>query len=242
MASTLILFTAASLALLDSATAAASEDRTLKVGSNSFCLFAMTEAREAVGLGQVASSLELIPDIYQIEKPTGVWENVCDTLLDGKPFKPTTDPKGTYALFGLGEAGQDSQEMELTASQCSAAVQSWQKGFSQFNADPPTKNKFDYVSASPEQVSFVTLYNPSPGGTGECAVATCKSTPTSRAGKTRTVSGLVCMTSPNGFDNTPLFTEAQWKNIRKAFSSSASTAMPSLVALGVVVLAAGLLP
>ncbi|KAL8274123.1 hypothetical protein Esti_001965 [Eimeria stiedai] len=52
---------------------------------------------------------------------------------------------------------------------------------------------------------------------------------------------LVCLTSPEAFNNKPLFTQQQWDKIAKALSSSTSVAAPSFLVLAAVLSGALLL-
>ncbi|KAL8451138.1 hypothetical protein Emed_002176 [Eimeria media] len=265
--SKVLFFSAASLLLLNSTAAAQDSSREvlyrmLKILFNSnicccgaegetSCITNMNTTRQAAGLGELQSTTDFVTqDPKAKAAPDGIWVDVCNTLLDGKDFTPSADKisKGTYALFGLGEVDKEKQELtDLTnldglTPQCDAAVKKWQEGFSSFEAKPPVDRAVQYTEATPEQVSFVTLYNPGSQPKGQCALAACKgkpqTTPPPGDDETKTVAGLVCFTEPNVFGNNPLFTQDQWNNIKKVLSSSASTAVPSLMAVAALMFAA----
>ncbi|KAL8431334.1 hypothetical protein ACSSS7_005349 [Eimeria intestinalis] len=91
-----------------------------------------------------------------------------------------------------------------------------------------------------DEIAFVTLYNPVSPAQGQCALTTCKGTPevSPAAQKAQTtVAGLVCVTEPNAFGESSLFTQQQWDNIKKVLSNSAVAAMPSLAAFAAVLAA-----
>nr|UUW39112.1 suface antigen 11 [Eimeria magna] len=237
------LVAAASVVLLDS-TARASDPVTLKLAEVTSCLTNINEARQEAGLTILKGSTDLVPEDSTFQSagkapPEGLWSQVCTNLLGGVESKApkSSTTLGTYAFFGLGEVEEQKNLTEIEP-QCSAAVEKWQKGFSSFEADPPAGKKVEYNDVSPDQVSFVTLYNPVSEAKGQCAVATCKSSLPSR-NTTKLPAALVCFTGSNAFNQDPLYTEDQWNKIRKAFGvNSASVAAPYALALATALAAA----
>ncbi|KAL8440801.1 hypothetical protein Emag_007716 [Eimeria magna] len=120
-----------------------------------------------------------------------------------------------------------------------AAVEEWQQGFEAFKDDPPVDKGVKYSEANSKQVSFLTLYNPDSKAEGQCSVATCTvSEDTGGEGQEKTVSGLVCSTTPNVFGKESLFTQNQWDSIKGVLSNSASATVPSILALATLLIAA----
>ncbi|KAL8451287.1 hypothetical protein Emed_002088 [Eimeria media] len=147
-------------------------------------------------------------------------------ISQGKQFTALTADfsRGTFATFGL----TDDEKAKVD---CSAAVQSWQSGFSIFGQTAPSNDKIEEYIKDPKALAFLTLYNPL-GKNGECKVATC--TPAAPNAEKKKY-GLVCLTSPNVLGNqSPMFTADQWEKIAKIFSSSASAAVPSFLAIAAV--------
>ncbi|KAL8451279.1 hypothetical protein Emed_002080 [Eimeria media] len=215
---------------------------TITEGKN--CLTKLDAAREKAGL----SKLEAAEDLYSVASETaasGVSKAVCDTLLSGSKFHPLEDGatlSKTFALFNLSKEGEGTPAAKTqttpTEAQCSAAVEEFQKGFEEFENDPPVDKKVDYKTATSKQVSFVTLYNPDTKAKGQCSVATCKSPTITSDGvevEPKTVTGLVCSTSPQAFEKESLFTKDQWNNIKSVLSNSASTTVPSILAVAALV-------
>ncbi|KAL8451137.1 hypothetical protein Emed_002175 [Eimeria media] len=249
-----ILFSAASLLLLDSTTATGDTDRKVVFQKQPSCITTMNATRQAAALGQLGDPTESSTTIFAgTEKtaatPDKIWVDVCKTLLDGTDFAPTSDsdPSGTYALYELGDVpNQTDPPADLTniEPKCDAAVKKWQEAFSSFEADPHVDKPLAYKGATRAQVSFVTLYNPKSPAQGQCALAACTGTPQTTEGSPqsgaskKTVAGLVCFTGPTAFGGNALFTQDQWNNIKKVLSSSASTAVPSLMAVAALMFAA----
>ncbi|KAL8451139.1 hypothetical protein Emed_002177 [Eimeria media] len=210
----------------------------------------MNAARQEAAFENFGNSTALIAESEgkTNETPQDIWKSVCDTLLNGTAFSPSaeTTPKGTYALYELGDVQNPAENLanlDGISPKCEDAVTKWQEGFSSFEANPPVDKPLAYADATRAQVSFVTLYNPSDKPNGQCALAACQGTPktsegSQKAGEKKTVAGLVCFTEPTAFGVTPLFTQDQWNNIKKVLSSSASTAVPSLMAMAALMFAA----
>ncbi|KAL8451281.1 hypothetical protein Emed_002082 [Eimeria media] len=222
-----LLFAAASLLLLNS-TATAQEGPTVTVKKENACLEKMNEARVAARLQKFKSgTFDEVPK--DKDSPDGVWAKVCKTLLDVRPptlcarwkvksdkFEPEKDDEGTYALFKLSKITEQEGQAMVDDSQCSAAVQQWQEGFSEFEESSPAETEVQYEGAGSKKVSFVTLYNSHEDAASHCWVATCtKTNSLPDSGETK-VSGLVCYTKPNAFDEQTLFSQDDWNNIREA--------------------------
>ncbi|KAL8454156.1 hypothetical protein Emag_001518 [Eimeria magna] len=202
------LVVAASLVLLDRAATAQGDNREVILTEGATCLKKMNEARQKANLEELKLKQreEALPS--QGKSPSDIWVDVCKTLLDKASFTPSAELalSGTYALFKLSE-GEQGEEGQATVdeSQCSDAVEEWQGGFSKFEEDSTANTKVEYAQANPKQVSFVTLYNPNSDAEGQCSVATCTIPDPTRDTSKKRATGLVCLTTPNAFDRTPLF-------------------------------------
>lgn len=201
------------------------------------CLEVMNTARSQVGL----SALQAPKTPYlTAEQPTAeLLKAVCDQMKANKPLVLAKfDPfKGSTAAY------------HLSTEDCSTAVEEWKKGFSKISTDSKTlPAAYTVTTDSPKPsdaskptiqvqqapyndplaVNFAALYNPQTDATAECSVVTCAKT---ASGTT----GLVCMTYPTSLtDDAKPYDDTQWKNILKVFapsSSSASAAVPTLLAL-----------
>ncbi|CDJ45662.1 SAG family member [Eimeria brunetti] len=150
---------------------------------------------------------------------------------------------GTYA-FKVVEDGK---------ANCTEVVDGWKAAYTNFNGMPPAKSEKEELYTVPENVSFVSMYNPSTNAAASCRVVTCTKT-VSVAGEggranveagtretegTTTGSALMCLTTPDilftSADTAP-FNEDQWAQIVTAFEGSASTAFPTLLGLLAAVL------
>ncbi|KAL8451283.1 hypothetical protein Emed_002084 [Eimeria media] len=229
--SRLLLVAAASAILLDSLAAASqSTDPELTLTSGNECLTDMNAARDAAGLKALTQKTmeDIFPEQYG---ENNIWKVVCDNVLKETAFAPADfkTAKGTYAFYNF------SSE---TGDKCKAAVKNWQSAFKQFEESPPVSEDVDYVGMGGEALSFLALYNPQNDAQAECKVAVCKEAQKTREsgaeGSTKQGSALLCVTSPNAFSKRPVFTQDQWDKIAKAFSSSASAAAPSTLALAAV--------
>nr|WJJ67108.1 suface antigen 2 [Eimeria intestinalis] len=233
------LFAAASVVLFESRVGAEDIRRTVKVDEENNCLVALNAARQEAGLAPLEKDTRLIPS-HDEEGPAGILVDVCKSLLDGNDFKPLEEYSvlSTYALYNLGEV--KDEDLTKVDPQCGAAVKKWQEGFSAFEANSPVNRQPTYPETSSQEIAFVTLYNPVSPAQGQCALTTCKGTPevSPAAQKAQTtVAGLVCVTEPNAFGESSLFTQQQWDNIKKVLSNSAVAAMPSLAAFAAVLAA-----
>nr|QIS60152.1 surface antigen 11 [Eimeria stiedai] len=228
----LLLLCAASLAFFDSEGVAKAETNpTLTLNSARNCLANMNAARKKAGLVALTEVTEKIKkeDDFQANS---FEKALCDALLKGEKFMLGEDKlsAGTYAFYELTESADKDENDKIPDSVCSAAVKKWQGGFSLFGQNSPVKENFTTTDA----FSFLTLYNPSSVPEGECKVAICDGTQVTQKLTTRKSSALVCLTSPSALTKQPIFSEAQWEQIAKVFSSSASGAVPSALAFAAV--------
>ncbi|KAL8450478.1 hypothetical protein Emed_002566 [Eimeria media] len=163
----------------------------------------------------------------------------CVSSMDGQEFLleegQLTD--GTYAFHRVPDAMTDSiTDENIPYSLCSAAVNWWKSRFSLFDWKPPVKADFKTTDA----FSFLTLFNPSTasgGPEGECKVAICTRAGTERslgALKKAKAAALVCLTSPNPLNDTPIFSDEQWGQLMRYFRGSASATVPSVFAFAAV--------
>ncbi|KAL8451284.1 hypothetical protein Emed_002085 [Eimeria media] len=228
MAISRLLFCAASLALLDLETAASDTGPKLEFQEKDVngCLSTINAARKEAGLGDLTPKDSLFSGAEYNDQ--GLGQAIFETVLKGAPSGTVSGAQaynGTYAVFALGESSDPG---------CSAAVTSWQSGFSLFGQNAPSKDTVDIKK--PQAVSFLTLYNPY-ATNGYCKVADC--TPQATEGSKK--SALVCVTDPSVIGKDPMYTADQWEKIVKVFSSSASTAVPSLLAIAAVLAGVSLL-
>ncbi|KAL8436766.1 hypothetical protein ACSSS7_001468 [Eimeria intestinalis] len=210
--SRLLLLTVASVLLLDS-TAIAQEDVEATVEAENTCLEKMNEARNAAGFPALTKAADT-PTAKGKTLEDTLKKGFCKILLDknnSKPLELGTEATRTCAFFALGEVKEGeakAAEGKTIDPQCSAAVKKWQEGFNGFKESPPVDKGLDYSKSTPEQVSFVTLYNPRSEASGQCAVATCEveAQNTETRSNKQKFAGLVCCTAPSPFDDKPLFT------------------------------------
>lgn len=88
-----------------------------------------------------------------------------------------------------------------TTPECSAAVTEWSQAFKNFKGLPPNLGTDDHTYDSPENMSFVFLYNPSRDAASVCHVVTCTKKKAADA-KAAEVSGsaLMCLSTPDAFE------------------------------------------
>ncbi|KAL8451286.1 hypothetical protein Emed_002087 [Eimeria media] len=225
MAVSRLLFCAASLAVLDLKTFANAATNTLEFGNElGDCLASLNTARGAASLGNLTKGDTLL---NSLNYSTGLGKDICEVLEEKSSTAEQGDfSNGTVAVFALTKDSKDNVD-------CSAAVKDWQSGFSLFEQAAPSKDNISNYIKNPKALAFLTLYNPS-GQQGLCKVATCTADQDS---DDKRKYGLVCLTSPSVLAQTTMFTTEQWEKIVKVLNpspSSASAAVPSLLAIAAV--------
>ncbi|CDJ40615.1 SAG family member (sag8) [Eimeria tenella] len=224
---------------------------TASLGQSVECLSEVNAAREAAGLPNFTEA----SDNNKLTDPNGTelddandWKKVCThliptqapkTMAASSSLKPFKD--GTYAFKSLTAAKPD----------CKETVDYWKAAYKNFTGLPPPKTDNETLYKNQDNVSFVSLYNPSSSATADCRVVTCTQTTTSTTGgagggqlstsaedgTTKNGYALICKTMPAvfGSDGSALFTQEQWDRIVSSLTGSASTAVPSFVALAIVI-------
>ncbi|CDJ45667.1 SAG family member [Eimeria brunetti] len=254
-------YACAALLLLTKANGVATADTIsydVKVEKESSCITDINKARQVVGFADLVQATDgtegkRLPDGVtgkpEAQFTGSAWEPVCKVLLPksgGGPAARTSITEfqsGTYAFKSL----------ESDSPECSTIVEEWKGSYKNFNGLPPPYSKDTELYKDQNNVSFVAMYNPSSGATADCRVVTCtKKTQTgtralARAAprngdlKVETGYALICMTVPDVLPkdkSTAPFTEDQWSQIVTAFEGSASTVLPSLLALAAAALCA----
>ncbi|CDJ67324.1 SAG family member [Eimeria necatrix] len=223
---------------------------TASLGESVECLSEVNAAREAAGLPNFTAA----SDNNKLNDPTGIsldetneWTKVCTHLI------PTEAPEAMAAPSALKPFEDGTYAFKsLTAAQpnCKETVDYWKAAYKNFTGLPPSKTDGETLYNNQDNVSFVALYNPSSNATADCRVVTCTQTTTSTTGGTEggmlstyaddgtTKNGyaLICKTMPAvfGSSGSALFTQEQWDRIISSLTGSASTAVPSFVALAIV--------
>ncbi|KAL8434440.1 hypothetical protein ACSSS7_003171 [Eimeria intestinalis] len=197
MAVSRFLFCAVSLALLDFKTVANAGEPSVSVANDKVkndCLAKLSEARQAAALGSLTAPQENF--FNGLNHANGLGKVIYEAVLQGTELKATKEDlsKGPIAVFALPANPGETLD-------CSAAVESWQKGFSIFGQTAPASDKLDEYMKNAAALSFLTLYNPA-ATTGQCTVATCTS---DNANRDKEKYALVCLTSPAIPDKAPMF-------------------------------------
>ncbi|CDJ62586.1 SAG family member [Eimeria necatrix] len=221
---------------------------TASLGESVECLSEVNAAREAAGLPSFAEASDnnkLNDPKTETELQEGSdWRKVCEHLIptdatEAMTGRTSTKPfeKGLYAFKSLDDAEPN----------CKETVDYWKAAFKNFTGLPPPKTEDEALYKDQDNVSFVALYNPSSSATADCRVVTCTQTTTTTpvdgvgstyvgGGTTKKGYALICKTMPSAFgdDGSALFTQEQWDRIISSLTGSASTAVPSFVALAIV--------
>ncbi|KAL8274128.1 hypothetical protein Esti_001970 [Eimeria stiedai] len=224
-----LLLVAAPSLVLDSPFAAGLTVYRVKLADANTCLSDVNAARQDAGL----KALTAVTNKFPGEELAGtILKEACEAVLFGQPFiyeKVGTTPEETYAFYKLNGENEP---------QCSAAVKQWQSGFSYFSESPPVTTQAEYSDIGGDALSFATIYNPDETAVGQCKVAVCIEGDTGTGDDIQKVtkegSALLCLTSPNVFEKKPMFTQGQWDKIAMVVSSSASVAVPSVLAFAAV--------
>ncbi|CDJ62583.1 SAG family member [Eimeria necatrix] len=217
------------------------------IGQSPVCLSEVNTARQAVGLPNFAEAT----DDKKLDDPKGAelqdgndWKKVCEYLIPTQEAAPVTEVSatkpfedGTYAFKSLADKEPN----------CKETVDSWTAAYKNFTGLPPSKTEGDTLYSNQNNVSFVALYNPSSSATADCRVVTCTQTTTSTTGNgmlsanaegetTKNGYALICKTMPTAFGDgsSAPFTQEQWDRIVSSLTGSASIAVPSFIALGIV--------
>lgn len=195
------------------------------------CLTAMNAARTAAGLNGFTAAQA--GDQQLLKDNVTAMNKVCTTLKENQTVAlpiMTTVSEGTGIYF------------VQQAEDCSAAVDKWKTGFSGFKSytseAPPafkaTNAGTDQIGAEAPYntvaaVDFVALYSPK-ATTADCSFVDC-----AEATDKSTLKTLVCVVHPPALENNqPPYSLEQWKKILAVLapsSSSASAAVPTLLAL-----------
>ncbi|CDJ45665.1 SAG family member [Eimeria brunetti] len=152
---------------------------------------------------------------------------------------------GTYAF----------QMVDTNTRSCTAVVDKWKAAYKNFSGLPPSRKEGHELYSSSDNVSSVATYNSSENPAADFRVVTytktttratsnthsgkrrndpLKETPESSTTEKEEGHSLICLTTPDVLaTETEIrpFTEDQWGKIVTAFEGSASTVLPSLLAL-----------
>ncbi|CDI74851.1 SAG family member [Eimeria praecox] len=162
---------------------------------------------------------------------------VCDAMKKSTVTESGFKPDGTFAY-----ALQDGNTAD-----CAAAVKYWKDAVSNFDSLPPAYTTDEAKYKDPQNVSFISMFNPAQSPKVDCAYFICPAaaadTKTAGTGSETTedkeLRALLCVTTPKVFTvNNKPFDQTQWDNISKAARSAASTAVPAFFAVAAAAFAA----
>ncbi|CDJ32937.1 SAG family member [Eimeria mitis] len=157
----------ATIFLLDTNTANAAENTAKRVD----CSASMNEARKLVGFAEftVGETTEEKLPIDSVSKTAGATpatyvESVC-TALKASEASPAKSGAldGTYAYV----------VQEGASADCEAAVDHWKAALSNFKGLPPQYTEDTELYKAPQNVSFISLFNPKENPKVDCAYFTC---------------------------------------------------------------------
>ncbi|CDJ36594.1 SAG family member [Eimeria mitis] len=157
----------ATIFLLDTNTANAAENTAKRVD----CSASMNEARKLVGFAEftVGETTEEKLPIDPVSKTAGATpatyvESVC-TALKASEASPAKSGAldGTYAYA----------VQEGTDADCEAAVDHWKAGLSNFKSLPPEYTEETELYKNPQNISFISLFNPNENPKVDCVYFTC---------------------------------------------------------------------
>ncbi|CDI74848.1 SAG family member [Eimeria praecox] len=146
------------------------------------CLDPMNKARNLVGFTALTAAKnqgEILP-IVQVSSGGSPQTSgdayvkaVCNAL-QASPASPASAiaVNGTYAY-----AAQDGADAD-----CEAAVEHWKEAVDNFNGPPPQYKAGDGVYANPQNISFISLFNPQNNPKLDCAYFTCPASASSEQG------------------------------------------------------------
>ncbi|CDI79672.1 SAG family member [Eimeria acervulina] len=234
--------------VMSSAPGASAAEPTYNVslGSEGECLDEIDSAREAAGLAKfVQPTQEEATKRLPLETTSNAWDPLCKDLLNATGSKIATKEviqdfeDGVYAFEVLASANVD----------CSATVDQWKSAYKNFTGLPPANDSNATVYQNKLNVSFVALYNPSPGATADCRLVTCTEVPAAQehdgapSDSNRQAFIFVCMTTPDVLANNQKapFTQEQWNKISAAITGAAAVAFPSIIVVAMTVLSIAIL-
>ncbi|CDJ36866.1 SAG family member [Eimeria mitis] len=163
------------------------------------CSASMNEARKLVGFaefteGQTAEEKLPIDPISKTAGATGATyvESVCSALKasEASPAKSGA-LDGTYAYV--------VQEGDI--ADCEAAVDHWKAALSNFKGLPPQYTGDTELYKDPQNVSFISLFNPKESPKVDCAYFTC---PAKESKPERKDTGVVGDSENDGVEKPPL--------------------------------------
>ncbi|CDI74849.1 SAG family member [Eimeria praecox] len=182
---------------------------------------------------------EILPITTDGSTPAEDYVNkVCGAMKAGKVPDGVTADSGEGKLVGTyAYAVQDGDEGD-----CNAAVKYWKEALKNFSGIPPvyTSNQTPYDN--PQNISFISLFNPKSNPKVDCAYFVCpadvaesSSQRTSSDPSTETdkkgLKAVLCITTPSALEATKApYTQDQWNNITAAVNSG-SAAAPALLLL-----------
>ncbi|CDJ34478.1 SAG family member [Eimeria mitis] len=220
------------------------------------CSESMNAARKLVGFADLTlgeegnEKLPIDPAAKaRTETVAAYVKSVC-TALKSNEASPPGDLTGTYAYA----------VQEGTSANCEAAVDYWKAALSNFDGLPPQYTAETKLYKTPQNVSFISLFNPNENPKVDCAYFTCpaqqdepnepdgasvreKDSELEGEGESTTdkeVKALLCVTTPNALTtNKAPYTQDQWDQINAGLKKNSAPALPTFLgfaaaAVGVV--------
>lgn len=203
------------------------------------CLKEMNDARRLAGLVDFNDGSASEETSVPIKDQNFVDSACLDaaTLLSSLPLFP---PKGSYAgrkyaVYAF--AARKGSELD-----CAAAVNYWKSVFSNISSGglPPPFSIRERFYQSPDNLSFLALFNPSGNPTIDCASITCplkdyEAAEAQQAKQETKTSppfingyGISCFTSPDPYtEDKPPYTQQQWEKITQALKSTGEGSAPN---------------